>query len=274
MGFLNNDIPEAKAMNFVSMEICGKVATLTMSNPAKLNALSKELVDELVLALKLCRKEKVLVVLLKAGANRHNVWSAGHDIHELPEGRRDPLSFFDAIEVLLREVQLYPGPVIAAVRGSVWGAACDLIMTCDLVCADQTASFAITPAKIGVPYNVTGIMHFINRIGLNRAKEMFFTALPVDAETAANWGILNHLVDIEELDGKVMEIAGQICQNSPLAVGVIKEQFHYLAETGVAMPPVLFERISGLRRKVYDSHDYAEGIRSFKEKRKPVFRGE
>ena len=163
--------------------------------------------------------------------------------------------------------------MIAVVRGSVWGAACDLIMTCDMVYADTTSTFAITPAKIGVPYNVTGIMHFINRIGLNRAKEMFFTARPVDAATAVDWGILNQVFDSDELDGKVAEIAEQICQNSPLAVGVIKEQFHYLSETGVAMPPVLFERISGLRRKVYDSHDYAEGIRSFKEKRKPVYRG-
>ena len=214
------------------------------------------------------------MVLLKAEANKHDVWSAGHDIYELPEGRRDPLSFFDAVEVLLREVQNFPRPVIAVVRGSVWGAACDLIMTCDMVYADPTATFAITPARIGIPYNVTGIMHFINRIGLNRAKEMFFTARPVDAATACDWGILNQVFAGDELDGKVAEIAEQICQNSPLAVAVIKEQFHYLAETGVAMPPVLFERISGLRRKVYDSQDYAEGIRSFKEKRKPVYLGE
>ena len=260
-------------MGFVNIDVNGRIATLTLSNPDKLNALSKGLVDELVHALVECAQKKALVVLLKAEANRHNVWSAGHDIHELPEGRRDPLSFFDAIEVLLREVQSYPGPVIAVVRGSVWGAACDLIMTCDMVCADQTATFAITPAKIGVPYNVTGIMHFVNRIGLNRAKEMFYTARPVDAETAFTWGILNHLVDIDELDDKVMEIAGQICQNSPLAVEVMKEQFHYLAETSSSMPPSLFERISGLRRKVYDSEDYVEGIRSFKEKRKPVYRG-
>ena len=260
-------------MDFINIELVDKIATLTMSNPRKLNALSKDLIDELIQALRICAKKKALVVLLKSEANINNVWSAGHDIYELPEGRRDPLSFFDAIEVLLREVQSYPGPVIAVVRGSVWGGACDLIMTCDMVCADRTSSFAITPAKIGVPYNVTGIMHFINRIGLNRAKEMFFTASSVDAETAASWGILNHLYESEELDAKVLEIAEQICQNSPLAVGVIKEQFHYLSETGVSMPPILFERISGLRRKVYDSHDYAEGLRSFKEKRKPKYLG-
>ena len=260
-------------MNFIKMELNDKIATLTLSNPSKLNALSKELVDELVEAFKKCANEKVLVVLLKAEANKHDVWSAGHDISELPEGRRDPLSYFDSVEVLLREVLQYPGPVIAVVRGSVWGAACDLIMTCDMVCADKTATFAITPAKIGVPYNITGIMHFINRIGLNRAKEMFFTAAPVDAATAIDWGILNHLFESDELDIRVLAIAEQICQNSPLAVGVIKEQILYLSETGVAMPPVLFEKISGLRRRIYDSHDYAEGIRSFKEKRKPIYIG-
>lgn len=261
-------------MDFINIQLSDKIATLTLSNPSKLNALGKGLVDELIQALKICAERKIIVVLLKAEANKNNVWSAGHDIYELPEGRRDPLSFFDSIEVLLREVQNYPGPVIAVIRGSVWGAACDLIMTCDMVFADKTSSFAITPAKIGIPYNVTGIMHFINRIGLNRAKEMFFTASPVDAATADNWGIINQLFEIDELDDKVLEIAEQVCQNSPLAVGVIKEQFHYLSETCVAMPPVLFERISGLRRKVYDSHDYVEGLRSFKEKRAPRYLGE
>lgn len=261
-------------MDFVNIQIAQKIATLTLSNPCKLNALSKGLVDELVQALKICEEKKVLVILLKSEANKHNVWSAGHDIHELPEGRRDPLSFFDSVEVLLREIQKYPGPVIAVVRGSVWGAACDLIMTCDMVYADKTASFAITPAKIGIPYNVTGIMHFINRIGLNQAKEMFFTARPVDSETAATWGILNHIFDDDKLDDEVLAIAKQICENSALAVGVIKQQFHTLSETSVSMPPVLFERLNGLRRQVYDSHDYAEGIRSFKEKRKPEYLGE
>jgi len=261
-------------MTYIQCEIQGRIATLTLSNPAKLNALSSALVNDALAFLRECREKKIFVLLLKAVPNKHNVWSAGHDIYELPEGRRDPLGYFDSFEVLLREVQEFPGPVIAVVKGSVWGAACDLIMTCDLVCADTTSSFAITPAKIGIPYNATGIQHFINRIGLNRAKEMFFTARPVDAKTAEDWGIVNHIYDTAEPDGKVMELAEQICQNSPLAVGVIKEMFHVLSDAGASLPPIFFERLMGLRRRVYDSHDYAEGILSFKEKRKPVFLGE
>ena len=83
-------------MEFTNIEINGKIATLTLSNPGKLNALSKRLMDEMVQGLRKCAEKKTLVVLLKAKANNHNVWSAGHDINELPEGGRDPLDYFDA----------------------------------------------------------------------------------------------------------------------------------------------------------------------------------
>lgn len=260
-------------MDFIKTEIKGKIAILSLNNESKLNALSKSLIEECVAFLKECRTKKVLVVLIKAEPNKHNIWSAGHDINELPAGRRDPLGYYDPLERLLRKVKEYPGTIIAVVKGGVWGGACDLIMTCDLVYADKSSTFAITPAKIGIPYNITGILHFINRIGLNMAKEMFFTAKPIEAEKAEKWGIVNEILDTNELEKKALEVAQQICTNSPLAISVIKEQFRMLSDAGASLPPVCFERIQGLRREVYDSHDYTEGILSFKEKRKPVFLG-
>ncbi|MEI6054523.1 MAG: methylmalonyl-CoA decarboxylase [Lentisphaerota bacterium] len=261
-------------MSFIVGEINGKIASLSLNNEKKLNALSSEVVNDAVAFIKECKEKKVLVLLLKAQANKHNVWSAGHDVSELPIGRRDPLGYDDSLEVLLRSVKEFPGPVIGVVRGSVWGAACDLIMTCDLVYADKTSTFAITPAKLGVPYNPSGIQHFVNRIGLNMAKEMFFTAQPVDCAIAEKWGIVNRIFEVEELDAKVMEVAQKICANAPLAVQVSKQQINMLSDSMSAMNPVTFELLQGLRRKVYDSHDYAEGIASFKEKRKPVYTGE
>ena len=162
-------------MSLVTVEVLDKVGILTLNNTQKLNALSSKLVEDIVEALGNFQKEQIHIVILRAPEGA-KVWSAGHDVKELPLKLRDPLSYYDSLEVLLRTVEEYPGPVIAMVHGSVWGGACDLIMTCDMVIADKTAKFAMTPAKLGVPYNSTGILHFMNRLPINIAKEMFFTA--------------------------------------------------------------------------------------------------
>jgi methylmalonyl-CoA decarboxylase len=217
--------------------------------------------------------KKVRAVVLKASPNKHNVWSAGHDVYELPVGKRDPLGYFDHLGELLHSIQAFPAPVIAQIHGGVWGGACDMIMCCDIVIADSTATFAITPAKLGLPYNASGIGHFLNRMHVNHVREMFFTAQPIDAAIAEEWGIVNHLVAEGELEAKVGQIVAAICNNSPMAIAVIKEQIRLLADAR-PLSPDNFERIQGLRRRVYDSYDYAEGIQSFKEKRKPHYRGE
>jgi methylmalonyl-CoA decarboxylase len=170
-------------MSLVKVEVSEKVGIITLNNMQKLNALSAELVDDIIEALDNFQKQKIHIVILRA-PDEVKVWSAGHDVKELPLKMRDPLSYYDSLEILLRAVEEYPGPVIAMVHGSVWGGACDLIMTCDMVIADNTAKFAMTPAKLGVPYNSTGILHFMNRLPINIAKEMFFTAELVPAERA------------------------------------------------------------------------------------------
>ena len=198
---------------------------------------------------------------------------AGHDVKELPRSHRDPLGYFDPLEKVLRTVLEYPGPVIAMVHGSVWGGACDLVMSCDLVVGDETSAFAITPAKLGLPYNATGILHFMNRVGLNIAKEMFFTADPIPAERAERVGILNHRVPSEQLLSFTLDLAKRIASRSTLSVAVIKAQLRILSGAR-PISPDQFEQLQGLRRSVYDSHDYEERITSFLEKRAPVFKGE
>jgi methylmalonyl-CoA decarboxylase len=131
----------------------------------------------------------------------------------------------------------------------------------------------MTPAKIGIPYNPSGMIHFINVIGLNKAKEMFFTAAPLTASESLNTGILNHLVAVGELESFTRKLAGKMVKNSPLAIRALKREFRLLSK-GHPIDAETFEKIGAIRRSVYDSKDYCEGILAFHEKRSPRFRGE
>ncbi|MFT3783206.1 MAG: methylmalonyl-CoA decarboxylase [Nibricoccus sp.] len=258
-------------MNLIIKSQADRIGTLQFNNEGKLNCLSHALMDELMQGLHDLEKEGANAIVLRARSGV-KVWSAGHDINELPEPRRDPLSYGDPLETLLRNIQDCAVPVIAMVEGTVWGGACDLCCSCDMVVAAEGSTFAMTPAKIGIPYNASGLMHFVHHIGLNKAKEMFFTARPTTVHEAWNNGFVNHEVKREELESFTYDLAGKIAKNAPLAVRAIKAQFRLLTR-GALIDAETAERIQAIRRKVYDSADYAEGIRAFKEKRSPVFQG-
>ena len=258
-------------MEFILCDLKDDIGTIQFNNDAKRNSLNRQMLEELMTAFARLEKSNAHAVILRAAPGA-KVWSAGLDVCELPEPGRDPLSYNDPLEQVLRIVQKFPAPVIAMVEGGVWGGACDLVFVCDMLVGAPSATFAITPAKIGVPYNSSGILHFLNVLGAHYVKEMFFTAEPLSAQRAANVGILNHLVPAQEIESFTRALVCKIRQNSPLAIRVIKEQLRILTGSH-PISPETFERIQGLRRLVYDSEDYKEGVRAFKEKRKPVFKG-
>ena len=258
-------------MNLILRSSQEGVGVLQFNHDGKLNCLSHMLMQELGDGLDALEQDGARVIVIRAKTGTR-VWSAGHDINELPEPRRDPLSYGDPLETLLRRVQDCPVPVIAMVEGSVWGGACDLCCSCDMVVAAGSSTFAMTPAKIGIPYNASGLIHFVQHIGVNKAKEMFFTARATSAHEAWNNGFVNHEVPADELESFTMDLAGKIAANAPLAVRAIKAQFRLLTR-GALIDAETAERIQAIRRKVYDSEDYVEGILSFKEKRRPIFQG-
>ena len=255
----------------VKSHVENHIGTITLNDPKTLNSLSGFLIKDLLDTLDRFRREEVRVVILRARLGS-KTWSAGHNVGELPKHARDPLTYSDPLRVAIRKIQEYPSPVIAMVEGGVWGGACELVMACDLVVAVESATFAITPARLGVPYNIGGVQNMIGSVPMVVVKEMLFRAKPISAQRAYEVGIANYVVPANQLEAKTLELAQDMLTNSPLVITLLKEETHVLAHA-LSLSAETFERIQSVRRRIYDSEDYQEGIRSFFEKRKPIFQG-
>ena len=259
------------AMHLVHLSEDGFVGTIQLNHPLKHNALTHSLVADVIGALQHLADAKCRVVILRAEAGA-KVWSAGHDVDELPVDGRDPLGWNDPLRELVRCIETFSAPVLAMIDGGVWGGAVEVVLACDIIIATPRSTFAVTPAKLGVPYNVSGMMTFMSAASLRIVKELAFTAAPISATRAEHVGMINHVVDGESLEAFTQAMAANIAANAPLSISVMKEQLRVLAGAK-PLTPRGFEKVQGLRRVVYDSEDYHEGIRAFKEKRKPRFTG-
>ncbi len=254
---------------FVTTQTFEDIGRITFSNPPA-NALSNQVCSELICAFN-GLEHHVRVVVLQADATL-KTWSAGHDIHEIPLDGQDPLPWTSGLEQVLLCIRNCPVPVIAMVHASVWGGGCDVTATCDMVVGTPEATFAMTPVKLGISYNTAGISHFIGVLPLHIIKEMLYTGNPISANDAHRHGLLNCLVEAGLLEYTTLQLARVIASRAPLAVKVIKAELNALT-SGVPMSADNFERIQSARREAFRSDDLKEGIKSFFEKRPPVFTG-
>jgi enoyl-CoA hydratase/carnithine racemase len=244
------------------------VARVTLDRPEKRNALSLELMDELVGVLKALgdRGEIRAIVLEGAGA----AFSAGHDLSEMV-GR--DLSFyqrlFDSCTELMETIHRVPQPVIAKVHGIATAAGCQLVAACDLAVAADDTRFATPGVKIGL-FCSTPMVPLSRAIGRKRALEMLLTGESISAATALEWGLVNRVVPAPDLEGAVDELVTAISRSSPLTVGIGKEAFYEQIELDEHRAYDLTKSVMAMNSLAADAQ---EGICAFLEKRPPTWTG-
>src|SRR5579864_53309 len=202
----------------------GEVAVVTLNRPIRRNALSLELMLELIDCLKGIEKDPAMRVVVLAAEGK--VFSSGHDLSEMV-GRdiNEYRQVFDVCTELMTRVQSIPQPVIAEVQGIATAAGCQLVATCDLAVASDQAAFATPGVKIGL-FCTTPMVALSRTVGRKRAMQMLLTGEVVNAVTAAEWGLINLVVPAEELADATRKLATRIAEASSLTVALGKEAFY------------------------------------------------
>jgi enoyl-CoA hydratase/carnithine racemase len=251
------------------------VLRLTISNPAKRNALDHPILDAITATLRggaaaTARARCVLVT----GA--HGMFSAGYDIGEIPdeefEQRAERLvahPFTQAIDAL----EAFPLPTLAALPGHTIGGGLELALACDLRVAAEGILLGMPPAKLGLVYSHTGVRRFIDAIGAARTRELFLLGRYIDADTALAWGLVNRVAPAAQLESAANELAAELAGNAPLAQAGNKRVIRALLEVQGELPEQLEQELIELRRASFASQDMREGVRAFAEKRPARWRG-
>jgi enoyl-CoA hydratase/carnithine racemase len=251
------------------------VVRLTISNPAKRNALDHPILDAISEALaELAAPEASARCVVITGA--HGMFSAGYDIGEIPddefEERAERLvahPFTQAIDAL----EAFPLPTLAVLPGHTIGGGLELALSCDLRVAQDGIKLGMPPAKLGLVYSHTGLRRFIDAIGAARTRELFLLGSYIDAPTALAWGLVNRLAEPEQLEALALETAAELAGNAPLSQAGNKRVIAALLHAEAELPADVEAELIELRRASFASEDMREGMRAFAERRPARWRG-
>jgi len=243
-------------------EIDGATAVVTLNRPERRNALSLELMRELLDTLdEIGHHPQVRAVILAASGT---VFSSGHDLSEMT-GRNiaEYREVFDVCTQLMTKVQSIPQPVIAEVQGVATAAGCQLAAACDLAVASESARFGTPGVRIGL-FCSTPMVALTRAIGRKRALEMLLTGELIDARTAAEWGLVNRVVPADALRAEVLKLAGKIAEASALTVSIGKQAFYAQIDLDQSKAYAYTKEVMAMNNLAADAQ---EGITAFLEKR-------
>jgi enoyl-CoA hydratase/carnithine racemase len=246
----------------------GRTAVVTLNRPERRNALSLELMEELLDCLDGIGRETSLRAVILAASGK--VFCSGHDLSEMV-GRdvNEYRRIFDVCTELMTKVQSIPQPVIAEVQGIATAAGCQLVATCDLAVASEEAAFATPGVRIGL-FCTTPMVALSRAVGRKRALQMLLTGEMVNARTAVDWGLVNTVVPAGELKGETRRLAAKVGESSSFTVGLGKQAYYAQIDLDQPRAYAYAKDVMTMNSLAADAQ---EGVSAFLEKRSPSWVG-
>jgi enoyl-CoA hydratase/carnithine racemase len=258
-----NPVTEAPVLR----EDCGGVTTLRINRPLQFNALSEAVLDALQLELDAIAGDAAVRCVVLAGAGK--AFCGGHDLREMRGNPR--LDYYQDLFArcgrVMQAIQALPVPVIARVHGVATAAGCQLVASCDLAIAADSARFAVSGINVGL-FCATPAVALSRNVSAKRAFDMLVTARFIDAATAADWGLINEAVPEDELDAAIARKTAAIMAKSPAAIRYGKSMFYRQRQMAL---PEAYDYAGGVMARNMMEPDAGEGIDAFLEKRRPVW---
>lgn len=260
-------------MDIIESPVIGTLAdgvlTLTLNRPGQFNALSEEVLAGLQDALDRAAADESLRCVVLAASGR--AFCAGHDLKQMQANRRHDyyLELFRQCGRLMQTIVNFPVPVIAKVHGTATAAGCQLVASCDLAVAADTAKFAVSGINVGL-FCSTPAVALSRNVAAKKAFEMLITGAFISAEEAVRHGLINQAVPLEELDAATDALVSVICAKSPVAVRTGKAMFH--RQRGMALDSA-YEFAADVMARNMMAEDVHEGIDAFINKRHPEWKG-